>query len=321
MGAGAQTRQQMGRRGAARDGEGLANALGWFSIGLGLAQLAAPRRIARLIGFEDDDRSKATMRAVGVREIVSGVGILSRSRPVGWVGTRVAGDAMDLAFLGKALNDRSQRRDRTAAATAAVVGITALDVLCEQRLVRNAIATNAGTARGAAVVVRKAITVNRPPDEVYRFWHDFENLPRFMRHVQEVRMTGDRRSHWKANAAPGMTVEWEAEVVEDRPNELIAWRSLGPSDVSNSGFVRFAPAPAGRGTEVIVELQFGAPGGPLGAKLAKLFREAPGKQIEDDLRAFKQVIETGEVLLSDATVVPGPHPAHPPGKLGPRISA
>ena len=160
--------------------------------------------------------------------------------------------------------------------------------------------------------LKKAITVNRAPEEVYRFWHDFRNLPRFMRHLEDVQVTGSRRSHWKAKAPAGMTVEWDAVVVDDRPNELIAWRSLEGADVDNSGSVRFTPAPGGRGTEVRVELDYAPPGGAVGATIAKLFGEEPEQQVQDDLRRFKQVLETGEVVYSEATVHGRPHPARPP---------
>jgi uncharacterized membrane protein len=112
--------------------------------------------------------------------------------------------------------------------------------------------------------VRKAITVNRPPEEVYRYWHDFENLPRFMSHLEAVQVTGARRSHWRATAPADQAVEWDAEMIEDRPNELIAWRSLDGADVPNSGAVQFRPAPRERGTEINVELQFDAPASSAG---------------------------------------------------------
>src|SRR3954449_12524899 len=146
--------------------------------------------------------------------------------------------------------------------------------------------------------VRKAITINRPPEEVYRYWHDFENLPRFMSHLEAVQVTGARRSHWRGGAAAGptggrgaglppggpappagQTVEWDAEMTEDRPNELVAWRSLDGADIPNSGAVQFRPAPRGRGTEINVELQFDAPGGKLGRTVAKLFGKDPGQQV------------------------------------------
>jgi uncharacterized membrane protein len=124
----------------------------------------------------------------------------------------------------------------------------------------------------------------------------------------------DRRSRWRAKAPAGTSVEWEAELIDDRPNELIAWRSLEGSTVDNSGFVRFERAPGGRGTVVHVELRYCPPAGALGAAVAKLFGEEPRQQLYDDLRAFKQVMELGEVVKSDASIHTGMHPAQPPAR-------
>lgn len=153
--------------------------------------------------------------------------------------------------------------------------------------------------------VKKAVTVNRPAAELYQYWHDFENLPRFMQHLVSVQVDGEKRSHWTAQAPAGATVEWDAEIVADRPDELIAWRSLAGAAVDNAGEVRFAPAPGGRGTEVRVELQYDPPGGALGATVAKLFGEEPAQQVADDLRHFKQVLETGEITQSEASAKGG----------------
>jgi uncharacterized membrane protein len=132
-----------------------------------------------------------------------------------------------------------------------------------------------------------------------------------MRHLESVTVTGEGRSHWVAKAPAGKSVEWDAELTADRENELIAWRSLPGAQVYNAGTVRFQPAPGGRGTEVRVELEYDPPLGKLGSKVAMLFREEPGQQVQDDLRHFKQVMETGEIVLSDATKQRGPHPARP----------
>jgi uncharacterized membrane protein len=148
---------------------------------------------------------------------------------------------------------------------------------------------------------RTAVTVKRPVEEVYRFWRDLSNLPSFMIHLASVEPTGNGRSHWTANAPAGRTVEWDAEVVEDKPNERIAWRSLEGSQVENSGSVTFTPAPGGGGTEVRVELRYDPPGGALGKVVAKLFGEEPQQQITDDLRRLKQVLETGEVVRSEGS--------------------
>jgi uncharacterized membrane protein len=138
-------------------------------------------------------------------------------------------------------------------------------------------------------------------EEVYAFWRDLRNLSRFMMHVELVTTSGDR-SHWIVKGPAGTTVEWDAEITEERPNELLAWRSLPGSQIENSGSVRFKKAPADRGTEVHVSLQYEPPAGKAGAALAKLFGEEPTQQLTDDLRRFKQVMETGEVVLSDGSL-------------------
>ena len=160
----------------------------------------------------------------------------------------------------------------------------------------------------------KSITLNRSPEAVYEFWRHFENLPRFMYHLEAVHALGGGRSHWVAKAPAGQQVEWDAEIVEERPNQLIVWRSLPGSDVRHEGAVRFRPAPADRGTEVEVQLEYDAPGGSAGAFIAGLFGEEPTQQIRDDLRRFKQVMETGEVVLSDGSLQgagQGPHRQRP----------
>jgi uncharacterized membrane protein len=146
-------------------------------------------------------------------------------------------------------------------------------------------------------------------------WHNFENFPRFMAHLESVRMIDERRSHWKATAPGGSTIEWDAETIEDRPNELIAWRSLPDSEVPNSGQVRFRDAPGNRGTEVIVDLKYQPPGGKIGALIAKLFGEEPSQQVKSDLRRLKQFLEIGEIVHSDASIHEGPYPAQPPKDL------
>ncbi len=272
----------------------LANGLGWFSLGLGAAEVAAPGLIARLIGLNDDTDNRELLRAAGLREIASGVGILTRDKRAGWMWARVGGDVMDLALLGGAFMSDEVEPRRLAVATAAVAGVTALDVLCGRRL-------SNGVSHADLNRVTKAITVNRAVPDVYAFWHDFENLPRFMRHLESVKVIGPRRSHWVAKGPAGTSVEWDAEIVDDRENEMISWRSLEGSDVENSGVVRFRPAPGRRGTEVIVELQYNPPAGALGSGVAMLFGEAPEEQLADDLRRFKQVFETGEIARSVAS--------------------
>ena len=171
-------------------------------------------------------------------------------------------------------------------------------------------------AKSASGVRRttNVITVNRSVEDVYDFWRNVENLPRFMRHLESVQVLDNGRSRWKAKAPMGASVEWEAEMTEDRPGELISWRSLPGSDVRNAGTVRFTSAPGGRGTEVRVDLEYAPPAGKVGSMVAMLFREEPGQQVKDDLRHFKQVMEIGEIVLSDASAHKGMHPAQPSNK-------
>ncbi len=142
-------------------------------------------------------------------------------------------------------------------------------------------------------------TVRKPGTEVYAFWRDLENLPTFMAHLEKVRATGDRTSHWVAGAPFGKHVEWDAEIIDEAPGEKIAWLSTGKADVPNAGTVRFVPAPDGLSTEVHVVLTYDIPGGALGKAVAKYFGEEPHQQLDDDLRRFKQVLETGEVVRSE----------------------
>lgn len=290
--------------------ERLANALGWFSIGLGFAEVAAPGAVAQLIGIKDNDRTRNVLRGYGLREIAAGIGILSRPQPAGWLWSRVAGDLLDLSSLGTALGSSRSNRVRVGAATAAVIGVTALDIRCALQLQRAS--SNGESAKSGAIHVTRTIIVKRSPEEVYRFWRDLANLPTFMTHLESVEVTGDTRSHWKATGPGGKTVEWDAEIVDDQPNARIAWRSLEGSEVDNSGSVQFERAPGGRGTLVRVEVQYSPPGGIIGATVAKLFGEEPGQQVDHDLRALKQVLETGEVVKSDASIHRGMHPAQPP---------
>ena len=162
---------------------------------------------------------------------------------------------------------------------------------------------NAAVEAGAGVKVEEAVTINRPAAELYREWRQLDRLPRFMSHLREVKDLGGGRSHWVAEGPLGLSVEWDAEVVTDKPGEVIAWKSLDGSDVDTAGSVHFRPAPAGRGTVVRVSLKYRPPAGKVGAAAARLFGEAPEQQVREDLRLFKQLMEAGEV----ATTAGQPH--------------
>jgi len=147
--------------------------------------------------------------------------------------------------------------------------------------------------RGEGVRVDERIVLNRPRSEVYRFWRNLENLPRFMDHLESVTVLDEERSHWVARGPAGTRVEWDAVIHNEIPNELIAWRSLEGSEVDNAGSVHFSPTENGD-TEVRVVLRYDPPAGKLGAAVARLLGEDPSRQVADDLRRLKQVVEAGE---------------------------
>lgn len=150
-----------------------------------------------------------------------------------------------------------------------------------------------------SIKVEKTVTINKPADELYRYWHDFGNLSNFMKHVKSVTVVNDKRSHWVATAPLGASVEWDADIIEDRENEFISWASVEGADIDNSGFIRFKPAPGDRGTEVKVVMEYAPPGGAVTAAIAKLFGEEPEQQIGDDLRRFKMLMEAGEIATTE----------------------
>jgi uncharacterized membrane protein len=279
--------------------------LGLFSLGLGTAQLFFPGQMAALIGVRDRPTSRLVMRALGVRELITGVGLIFNPRSSSWALARVAGDAMDLALLQQKLAHPDGQRGRVAAAAAAVVGVAAMDVASAAGLSRN----QAVQKLVGPIHVTRSVTIRRPPADVYAFFRNLENLPRVMQHLESVRIVNGH-SVWRAKAPAGLTIEWKAEIVQDRPNEVLAWRSLPGAFVPNAGVVRFNPASRDRGTELLVELKYDPPGGAIGAAMAKLFGEEPSLQIAGDLRRVKQVLETGEVVQSDASVKGG-GPARP----------
>ncbi|SRR5579883_272257 len=145
------------------------------------------------------------------------------------------------------------------------------------------------------IKVEKTVTINKSAEELYHFWRNFENLPRFMKHLKSVKVYDDKHSHWIIRRLLDGSAEWDAEIVEDRENELIAWNAVSGGDIDNSGFVRFRPAPGERGTEVKFVTEYKPPGGAIGSLIAKLFGEEPQQEIKEDLRRFKMLMEAGEI--------------------------
>lgn len=287
----------------------LASGLGWFSLGLGAAQAAVPGRVNALIGIPDTDRNRLLQRLFGAQELTMGMGIFAAPRRDLPVWSRVAGDVVHVSLMTRALGSKRSNRTRAASTLAALVGVTALDAVTAASL-------RTGAPSGDyAQHVTYATTINRPVEDVYAFWRDVRNLPTFMRHLESVEVMDETRSRWKASAPAGKTVEWDAEITEDRPNEVISWRSTGDADVANEGSVRFVRAPADQGTEVRVTMNYTPPLGVAGTAVALLTGEDPRQTLQEDLLRLKQVLEIGEVIQSAGTVHGATlhqHPAQPP---------
>jgi uncharacterized membrane protein len=152
---------------------------------------------------------------------------------------------------------------------------------------------------GKGVRVEKAVTINASAEELYAFWRKFDNLPRFMHNLESVEVRDGLRSHWVARGPAGTKVEWEAEIINEKPNELIGWRSVEGSQIDNAGSVHFTPAGGGRGTEVKVVLRYDPPAGTVGAKISRILGEDPAVNVQEDLRRLKRLIETGELPTTD----------------------
>lgn len=239
------------------------------------------------IEFPGDVRDARVRAGRNVNEVerwvsmAAGIGLaaygLSRRRGSGWA----------LAGLGAALFQR---------------GMTGR---CHvyQALGLNTAGTGSDTRRAlggsGGVHVEESVTINRPIEELYRFWRNLENLPRFMRHLQSVERVTDTLSRWRAKGPAGTEVEWNAEIINEVPNQVIGWRSIEGSDVVSAGSVNFDDAGPGRGTRVRVRLQYNPPGGKLGAAFAKLMGKDPATEIREDLRRFKQIVESGEVATNE----------------------
>lgn len=276
-----------------RPGTKLGKGLGWFSIALGVTELVAPRGLARFIGIEPDGKVPVVTRLFGLREIAAGALLLAKptSPYGGW--NRVFGDLIDLMTMSVAMKRGSTHRGRNVFALANVVGVTALDAYHGVRESR----------RKLGEPVRRAITINRRPEEVYAMFKNFERLPEFMNWIESVEMIDEDLSHWRVKTPAGV-IEYNAETIEDVPGRKIAWRSMPDATVPNRGCVEFLDAPGGRGTEVLVEMQVAA---PLGKTLASA-------EAKSDLRRLKQMLEVGEIVKSDASIHKKPHAAQPSGQ-------
>jgi uncharacterized membrane protein len=205
------------------------------------------------------------------------------------------------------LGSKESNRARAALAAGAVLGVTALDVYAGSKL--GLVPSGDGRIR-----MTKTIIVDRPAEEVYSFWKDFDHFPKLVDHLESVRRVGENSTHWKVVLPGGMLVEWDSEIRSDQAGGLISWQSKQGADIGNAGAIRFSRAPGDRGTLVKVEFEYTAPGGRIGANFAKLFGVEPGQMVETALRRMKQILETGDVVHSDSSIHRGPHPASPTGE-------
>lgn len=276
----------------------LVKGLGIASLGLGLSEILTPAGVATLAGVDDTRRTRAVIRMLGIRECGHGAALLLGSEKLVW--TRVAGDVLDIAVLAAGITRSGPgRRSRGLASAAALTVIGGLDLYAALRTTGNDTPRHASAQRHESL--RAAVTVQRAPNDVYNFWRDLENLPSFMYHLQSVTANADGTSQWRANAPVGQPIQWNAQIVDDEPGRRIAWQSLPGSGIANSGRVEFTPDSSGNGTEVRVNIGYQLPGGAIGKAAATLLGESPEQQVNDDLRRFKQIIETGQVLRSDGS--------------------
>ncbi len=257
--------------------ETLARGLGWFSLALGLAEVLAPRGLARLVGVPE---RAGLVRLMGLRELASGAAILAQPA-AGPVWSRVGGDAVDLVLLGSAFlgRDGANAHGRTAAALAAVAGVTAVDVACAASLERR--------QPKSGVRPRAVFTIDRPAEACYAAWRALEILPCILPGVEAVEPAGDRRFTWTL-LRNGRRIRGDVEVTDDLPNQRVAWQSVKNAPFQTSGSVSFAPAPGNRGTVVRLEADLDA---VAPSKVARLLGRDEAREV---LRRFKQWMETGE---------------------------
>lgn len=273
-----------------------AHALGAFGLALGAVQLAAPDAFARWIGAP---AAAATVRAIGLREVASGLGILRARRPLPWLGARAAGDLLDLALLAAASRSDTARPVRLLLSAAAVLGVAALDAAATARVGLHPRARASQPLAAGRVPVEQHLVIRKPPQACYDAWRHPSRLPSFMGHVERIDELDDRRWRWIAKGPAGSRLEWVAEIVGDVPGRALAWRTQAGSDVDHAGAIRFDPAPGGRGTIARLRMAVRPPAGELGARIAGLFGASPAQSAREDLRRFKRLLETGEIPTTE----------------------
>jgi uncharacterized membrane protein len=275
--------------------QALVQGLAWFSVGLGLTALLAPRGLGAVAGL---GKRSGLVRAVGARELASGIGLLSSRNSTPWLWSRVAGDAMDILTLGAAaLKPTSGGNLRALVSLALVAGVTAADVSASLRYSSKSRGWQSRRLR-AEDYVERSTTINKSPQECYDFWRQRTNAPRFMRIVQSVTEVDEKTTRWVARLPGGKRVEWDSRITDDVPGKRFAWHSLHQAPLVHAGAVSFDPAPGGRGTIVRVVFHYRPPVTPGGIAAARTLSFAPAFELSEDLRRFKQLLETGEVATT-----------------------
>jgi uncharacterized membrane protein len=252
--------------GAARK---LADGLGWFSLGLGTTQLLAPGEVNRLIGIRDDAHTRFWQRVVGIQELSAAAGILGVRRMREWLWGRTAGDVVHLTMLGRAFRGRCEHPGRLAGATVSVLGTFGADAYAAVRL------TTRPSRGEESMKAFASITVNAPRDSLQRAWQEFQQ------------------------GSDGSSRIGPIEVVAQDPGRSTEWRTAEQARIKASGVTRFTDAPADRGAEIHIQLSYDVPAGAVGAVVEKVKGDDPHQRVQDDLRRFKQLIETGEIARSD----------------------
>ncbi len=285
-----------------------ARALGVFSIGLGAAECTAARRLSDTIGIETHP---GLVRFLGIREIANGVGILAAPRRPQLLWSRVGGDAIDLTLMGIAFGSPRTRRLRLLTAIGAVAGVTALDVLCARLMSRKRyrhVESRWLTGR-RGVRLQKSISINRSPDDLYRFCREFSNLPKILDNVESITEPIAGEYEWHVSGPRSKHFKWMTKIIEDRPNQLISWRTLHPASIENSGSIRFVAGQDGRGTIVRVELLHRPTKQGINSAIRMLSPRIEFR-LSEALRRLKAFMETGEIPTTK-----GQTSGRPPGLL------
>jgi uncharacterized membrane protein len=269
----------------------VAKGLGWFSIGLGAAEMLAASAMVRFTGVRNSFKNRMLMRGYGIREMGAGFGILFDERPENWMWARVAGDFLDIGSLLSAARSAESSGGRIAMSMASVAGVTALDIYCAAKLSAQPEPRTARDAASRTASHSAIITIDRPADELYTRLRDF------------MRMRGE--------GGESRIFASGVEISEDSAARLLRWSARPGPGISVVGTVRFEPARSNRGT--VVRAQLESPSNGAVARIAgKLFGIAGAELLQNELRKFKQLVETGEIATSEATAVTGMHEAQPP---------